>query len=96
MTLNISSMIWFISNNTAGAGDGRLSSPFNSLAAFNAAQGATQPNAKPGDLIFIYSGSGLRGSIVLQNSQLLVGQGATANDPGDHSITPPASATHCP
>ena len=96
VTLNVSSMIWFI-NNTAGAGDGRLSSPFNSLAAFNAAQGATQPNAKPGDSIFIYSGSGAYASgIVLQNSQLLVGQGATATIQAITGITPPAFSNALP
>src|SRR5438270_3273477 len=35
VTIPISGMVWFI-NNAAGAGDGRLSSPFNTLAAFQA------------------------------------------------------------
>ncbi|HEX7955325.1 MAG TPA: Ig-like domain-containing protein, partial [Pyrinomonadaceae bacterium] len=73
-TLTISKMVWFVDNAAATNGDGRLTSPFNSLAPLN---GAGDPD-KPGDVIFVHEGSGsYGGGIVLENSQRLVGQGTS-------------------
>jgi hypothetical protein len=81
VTLNISGMIWFI-NNTAGTGDGRLSSPFNSLATFTAINNAMGNNPAIGDNIFIYSGAGnYTGGTTLLNNQRLIGQGASTTLP---------------
>jgi hypothetical protein len=44
--LTLSGLIWFI-NNTASAGDGRLGSPFNSLAAFQALTTAPACTRRP-------------------------------------------------
>ncbi len=64
-------LIWFIDNTAAAGGDGRITTPFNSIAAFNA--GAADD---PGDIIFIYTGTGTyAGGIALLNTQKLIGQG---------------------
>jgi hypothetical protein len=80
VTLTVADMIWFI-DNTAGPGDGRLSSPFNSLAAFGAANGgggANDPEA--GEHIFLYeSGTAYNGPVTLLNNQRLIGQDATSS-----------------
>ncbi|MCC6280251.1 MAG: hypothetical protein IT262_06620 [Saprospiraceae bacterium] len=86
VTITISGMIWFI-NNTAAAGDGRLSSPFNSLGAFNTANGGMTMNngdvvnPEINETIFLYTGgSNYTGGITLLDGQRLFGQGAsTAN-----------------
>lgn len=86
VTVTISGMIWFI-NNSAAAGDGRLSSPFNSLGAFNAANGGMTlnngdvVNPEVNETIFLYTGAGnYTSGIALLNGQRLFGQGAsTAN-----------------
>ncbi|MCB9436277.1 MAG: DUF11 domain-containing protein [Anaerolineales bacterium] len=81
VAIDITGMIWFIDNSAGAAGDGRLNSPFNTLAAFEAVNGnggATDPAA--GEAIFVHTGSGAdyTGGVTLENAQLLVGQGATA------------------
>jgi len=86
VTITISGMIWFI-NNSAAAGDGRLSSPFNSLGAFNTANGGMTMNngdvvnPETNETIFLYTGAGnYTSGITLLNGQRLFGQGAsTAN-----------------
>ena len=73
-TVNITvgpTLVWFINNTAAGGGDGRITSPFNSIAAFNA--GAADD---PGDIIFIYNGTGTyTGGLTLLNTQKVIGQG---------------------
>ncbi len=71
VTVEVDGMIWFIDASAAG-GDGRLTSPFNSIAAFNSFA-ADQPN----DNIFLYSGN-YTGGLALQSGQALIGQGSTA------------------
>jgi uncharacterized repeat protein (TIGR01451 family) len=89
VVLTVSDMIWFI-NNTAGACssgcDGRLSHPFQTLAAFDAinGNGATAGGAvidpEAGDNIFLYTGAGsYAGPLTLENNQKLIGQGAPAS-----------------
>jgi len=78
VTVTVNDVIWFI-DNTAAAGDGRLNSPFNTLAAFEAANGnggANDPAA--GDNVFVYTGVGsYSGGVTLENNQQLIGQGTT-------------------
>ncbi len=70
--IEISEMVWYV-DNTALAGDGRSSSPFNSLAPLNDTIGDVD---EPGDFIFIFEGSGsYDGGIQLENDQKLIGQG---------------------
>jgi hypothetical protein len=94
VTLTVADMIWFI-DHAAGAGDGRLSSPFNSLAAFESANGgggANDPEA--GDHIFLYErGTAYNGPVTLLDDQRLIGQDATSSLPALTGITPaPGSA----
>ena len=74
VTVTVDEMIWFVDNAQAAQGDGRLTSPFNSLdgpAGYNAAAADA-----PGDIVFVYAGSGnYHGGITLQNDQYLIGDG---------------------
>lgn len=73
VTLNVNEVVWFINNTAPAGGDGRLTSPYNSLASVNGAD-----LDEPGDVIFVYEGAGLYdGGIVLEAGQRLVGQGTS-------------------
>lgn len=67
-------LVWFI-NNDLGAptgNDGRISSPFNSIASYN----ASAPTKDPNDIIFIYQGtSAYTGNLTLTSGMKLIGQG---------------------
>jgi uncharacterized repeat protein (TIGR01451 family) len=82
VVFTVADMIWFIDNSYGAAGDGRLNSPFNTLAGFEAVNGnggASDPAA--GDPIFLHetaSGDYTSG-VTLENNQLLIGQGAMAS-----------------
>ncbi|MCB1753742.1 MAG: cadherin-like domain-containing protein, partial [Gammaproteobacteria bacterium] len=47
--ITVSDVIWFIDNSAAAGGNGQLTNPFNSLAAYN-----TNAADDPGDIIFMY------------------------------------------
>ena len=80
VTFNVADMIWFIDNSQAMAGDGRLSSPFNSMAAFEAVNGTGGTNPAAGQTIFVYTGAGdYTGGVTLENNQKFVGQGMTSS-----------------
>jgi hypothetical protein len=97
VSLTVAGMIWFI-DNTAGPGDGRLSSPFNSLAAFEAANGgggASDPEA--GEHVFLYeSSTAYSGPVTLLNSQRFIGQDATSSLLALSGITPAPSSPALP
>lgn len=90
VTTGGSNVIYFINNTAPAGGDGRITSPFNSIAAFNA--GAAD---EAGDVIFIYQGSGAySGNVTLLNTQQLIGQGvALATATG---VTPPTGSETLP
>ncbi len=73
ITITVSNLIWFIDNSSVAAtSDGRLTSPFKSLADFNAGSAAV------GDLIYIeHTGTNYTGGIVLQDNERLYGEGHT-------------------
>src|SRR2546423_190802 len=72
VTITVSNTIWFINNAAAQNGDGRLTTPFNSIANYN----ASLPTKDPNDIIFIYTGSGpYTGNLSLANGMQLIGQG---------------------
>src|SRR5690606_5862563 len=80
VTITVSGVLWFVDNSGGGAGgSGTLGDPFDTLAAFEAANGsggAGQPSA--GDCVFLHSGGGAyTGGVTLENAQRLVGQGAS-------------------
>jgi uncharacterized repeat protein (TIGR01451 family) len=91
VSIFVNDVIWFIDNSAGGGGDGRLATPFNSLADYN-----TTAADDPGDVIFLHeTGSGnYSGGITLQASQILVGQGATPSLATIAGITPPAQISN--
>ena len=96
VTIPISGMVWFI-NNTAGAGDGRLSSPFNTLAAFQAVNDGVGNHPAANDNIFIYeSATAYVGPVTLLNGQKLIGQDATASLATITGLTPPSGSASFP
>jgi hypothetical protein len=96
VTLNVSGTVWFL-DNTAGVGDGRLGSPFNTLAAFQAVNNNTGSNPGNGDCIFVHSGSGdYTGGTTLLTGQRLIGQGSTASLASVCSLTVPTYSASLP
>jgi uncharacterized repeat protein (TIGR01451 family) len=83
VVLTVSDMVWFINNSAgacAAASCGRLTSPYNSLSGFEADNGNGGSNPEAGDNIFIYTGSGnYTGPLTLENSQRVIGQGASSS-----------------
>ena len=71
VTITVSNLIWFI-NNSAAAGDGRVNSPFNSLAAFNSGSTAAA------SVVYLeHTGTDYNGVLTLQASERLFGEGHT-------------------
>jgi len=73
VTITVSNLIWFIDNSSVAAtSDGRLTSPFKTLANFNSGSTAV------GDVIYIEeTGTNYTSGIVLQNGERLFGEGHT-------------------
>jgi hypothetical protein len=98
VNLNVLGIVWFVDNH-AVAGDGRLSSPFNSLAAFQAVNNGTGTNPGPNHNIFLFeSDTDYTGPLTLLSGQKLIGQDATASlvaitglNPGPSSFALPAT-----
>ncbi len=98
VTMTVADMVWFVDNNAA-AGDGRLSSPFNTLAAFNTANAGSGsvPDPKDGDVVFLYeSGSAYLGGVTLRSDQKLIGQDATSSLSALTGTVPAASSAPFP
>jgi hypothetical protein len=96
VTMPIVGIIWFINDN-AGAGDGRLSSPLNSLAAFQAINDGASHHPAANANIFLYdSASAYTGPVTLLNGQRLIGQDATSSLPAITGLTPGASSAALP
>lgn len=94
VSITITGMVWFI-NAAAGAGDGRITSPFNSIAAYTAAAGANPPAVN--DNIFIYeNAAAYTGPVTLLNGQKLIGQDATASLSVITGLTPAVYSTSFP
>jgi hypothetical protein len=69
VTFDVQGLVWYFDNSAGGGGDGRLASPFNSLAAASA--------AAAGDVLFLHTGTGdYTGGISLLDNQVLVGHGS--------------------
>ena len=97
VTVTVSDMIWFIDNNAVPGGNGRLNTPFNTLAAFNAINTGPPPNAQNGNTIFIHTGSiSYTEGITLTNNQILVGQGASESISAIAGITLPPNSNPLP
>jgi YVTN family beta-propeller protein len=76
-TVNIKiggTLVWYVNNALGSNGDGRSSSPFNSLSGINGAGGAGDADSS-GDILFLYQGSGnYTGGLPLEANQQLIGQ----------------------
>jgi uncharacterized repeat protein (TIGR01451 family) len=97
VSFTVAGMIWFI-NSAAGAGNGRLATPFNTVAAFQAVNtnlgGATAGN---GDNIFIYeNAASYTGPLNLLANQKLIGQDATATLAAISGVSVPADSFPLP
>ncbi|HEX8115908.1 MAG TPA: Ig-like domain-containing protein, partial [Pyrinomonadaceae bacterium] len=74
VNLAVGDVVWFVNNAAPAGGDGRLTSPYNSLASVSNGSDLDEP----GDVIFVYEGSGsYPGGIALEDGQRLVGQGTS-------------------
>ncbi|MEW5928320.1 MAG: cadherin-like domain-containing protein [Gemmatimonadota bacterium] len=92
VSLNVSGVIWFVDNG-AGAGSGTLSAPFNSIAAFNAANDGAGAHPAAGDAVFIHeSGTSYTGPLTLLDGQRVIGQDASASLAALAGLTPPADS----
>jgi methionine-rich copper-binding protein CopC len=96
VSLSVAGMIWFI-NDAASAGDGRLASPFNSLAAFQAINDGVGRHAAANQNIFLYdSATAYSGPVTLLNGQKLIGQDATSSLSTITGLTPGVSSAALP
>ncbi|MFZ4475767.1 MAG: beta strand repeat-containing protein, partial [Saprospiraceae bacterium] len=93
VTINVSRMIWFVDNNAGVNGDGRLGTPFNSMANFNA--GAADD---AGDIIFLYrnTATNYAGPLTLLNNQFVIGAGASSSIASIAGITVPSFSNALP
>jgi len=99
VNLTISGMLWFINNNAPACVTqcGRLSSPFNSMVAFNTANTGAGNNPAAGDSIFVYeSGNPYSGPLTLLNNQRLVGQDASQSLLSLTGLTAPSGSASLP
>jgi Bacterial Ig domain/Calx-beta domain len=82
VTVTVANKIWFINNNAGACSancDGRLSHPFNSLAAFNAVNDGLAGHPADNDWIFVFeSATAYTGPATLRAGQKFIGQDATA------------------
>ena len=94
VNVSVSHRVWYVRNN-AGAGDGRSTTPLNTLAAAVTASAI-------GDTIYVFLGDGTstnqEAGAVLKNTQRLVGQGAALDVPGIYNlvVTPTLQAAGSP
>ncbi|WP_395376848.1 beta strand repeat-containing protein [Marinicella sp. W31] len=94
VTINVSgNTVWFIDAAAAAGGDGRLTSPFQSIAEYNA---STDPAA--GDFIYLANNATpYNGTVTLLNNQTLFGEGTTGSTfDAFTGITPPAGSATRP
>ena len=92
VTITVSNLIWFIDNSSiAGTQDGRLNTPFKTIANFNASALPTV-----GQVIFIKNtGTEYRGGFILKNNQLLFGSGHSGgSNLASAGVLPFMVATH--
>jgi uncharacterized repeat protein (TIGR01451 family) len=96
-SITVSGMIWFVNNNASCPCDGRLTNPFNTLAAFNAVNNGAGNHPAASDNIFLYeSAIDYIGPVTLLNTQKFIGQDATASLSSISGVTPPAGSDPLP
>ena len=96
VSLTVSGMVWFI-NNAAVPGDGRLSSPFNTLAAFTVVNNGAGNHPAPSDNVFVYeSATTYTSGTTLLSGQRLIGQDSTVSLASITGLTPPSGSAPFP
>jgi hypothetical protein len=84
VSITVGQVVWFINNAVGGPGDGRFTSPFNSIVNFNSLAAD-----EAGDYIFVYQGAGAyTGTLTLLNNQQLIGHGVGLTVAPNLSIAP--------
>jgi uncharacterized repeat protein (TIGR01451 family) len=85
VTFTITNRIWWVDSAAPGGGDGRSTSPFNTLSAAQTASGAN-------DIVFIYNrGANYIGGFIMDNGERLCGHGSNLQTCS--GITPPTGTT---
>jgi len=84
VTINISGMVWFISNNAGGLNRGTFTNPFTTIASFNTANAGTGaiPDPKNNDFISLRTGTGTYSEtdgVNLRQGQRLIGNAVQFN-----------------
>lgn len=78
VTITLSGEVWYIDSAAAGGGTGTSANPFNSLTQLNGVTGdGTTNDDVDGASDYIYVKGSVSGSLVLEASQQLIGQGAS-------------------
>ncbi|HET6670922.1 MAG TPA: Ig-like domain-containing protein, partial [Pyrinomonadaceae bacterium] len=97
VSITVSGMIWFVNNNASCPCDGRLTSPFNTLASFQAVNNGAGNNPASNDNIFLYeSNTDYVAPVTLLGGQRFIGQDATASLSSITGLTPPAGSDPLP
>ena len=94
VSFTVTNVIWFIDNSLASTGDGRLSSPFNSIANFNSIASGGGNNHTI--YLFRNTASSYSGTLALKPGQILIGNGATQTISAISGITPPIHSLSLP
>jgi large repetitive protein len=78
VTFTHSGRVWFIDSACVSSCDGRLSNPYASTGAFQAANAGADPNdpAANDPIFVVHRASAYNGALVLRNGQRLIGSGA--------------------
>jgi uncharacterized repeat protein (TIGR01451 family) len=93
VTITVNGMIWFIDDDAAAGGDGRLTNPFNALTGAGSFDATAVDD--PGDNIFLFSGN-YTGGLTLLDNQRLIGQGASDTLANITGLTPPTGSLALP
>ncbi|HZH90615.1 MAG TPA: Calx-beta domain-containing protein [Pyrinomonadaceae bacterium] len=85
VTITVSNRVWYVNNAAAAGGDGRSSSPFQTLAPVNGAGGAGDSDAA-GDYIYLFTGNAAYTTgLTLEADQFFIGNGV-ALVVGSHTL----------
>jgi hypothetical protein len=75
VTITVANRVWYVNNAAAAGGDGRASSPFQTLTPVNGAGGVGDADAA-GDYIYLFTGNATYTTgLILETSQTFVGNG---------------------
>ena len=74
VSISVGTLVWYVNNSAGAGGDGRSTTPFNSLAGVNGAGGSGDSDTT-NSVIYVYKGSGAYGGgLPLENGQVLTSE----------------------